>query len=57
MIFDSHQTLNNHTQKFCLNSKYGDLDTLTNEYAKLNQGKLPTKQSSPLINKTKSQVS
>jgi hypothetical protein len=35
MFFDSPQALASHQQKFCLNSKYGRLDTLTHEYTQL----------------------
>lgn len=32
MSFDNPQALNSHKEKFCIHSKYADLDSLTKQY-------------------------
>ena len=43
MVFDNSTILANHQLKFCTNSKYANMDTLTSEYTKLQQARQPSK--------------
>ena len=39
MGFNSREALQNHQNKFCINSKYANLDSLTNHFEELTKGR------------------
>ena len=39
MFFDAEESLTRHRNKFCINSKYGNIDALNSEFEKQAQGR------------------